>query len=428
MAPSPEPPRPLGRRWPLAMFVAAFLLYNLNLRTITAGDNYPTRYLPFAICGQGTLTLAPVLEAVSMDRANPYWVKTSVTGEPVSMYPVVLPVLLAPLYAPATAWLSWTGWAEHRLYVAAELMEKLLASALAAAGAAILLALLLRRTSPRDAVLLSAAYAFATNTWATSSQGLWQHTLGQLLLIAILGLFHTELSPGSAALTGLLAGLQVANRPFNVLLLAPILVARLWRSPRAWLPFGAGFLVGAGPFVAYNLHYFDHPGGFYAVLAKMRPVLYEGSVLEGLAGLLVSPSKGLLVFSPFLLFLVLRGWRRYAGSGSALDAALGIGLVMHLVFFAQTDFTAGSCYGPRFMVDALPALIWLLPSVLAPLGRWARAAFVAAMAWGIAVQAVGAFRYPMGGSDGRDPWDWRNPAFLVEAKAKAPPPRLAILP
>ncbi|MBP7676545.1 MAG: hypothetical protein KBB14_09500, partial [Thermoanaerobaculia bacterium] len=392
------------RRLVFAFFLVAFVVYNLNGRTISAGDNYPTRFLPFAMWGHGTVSLEPILEATSMDRARPYWIQSSVRGEPVSMYPIVLPVLLAPTYGPVVGWLSLRGWTERRIHDLAELMEKVLASGLTAAGAAALLALLLRRTRERDALLLASGYAFATNTWVTSSQGLWQHTLGQVLLIGILGLCQND-RRGRAfdVLLGLLVGLHAANRPFNVLAVAPFVATRSLRSPRSWPGLGLGLLAGAGPFVAYNVHYFGHPGGFYAVLAKARPVLLEQPLLEGFAGLLVSPSKGLFVFSPFLAFVAVRIWRRRAGPDGANDAAIGAGLLLHLILFSRTDFTAGACYGPRFMVDVIPAVVWLLPPALGSLGRAARTLFLIALAWGAGIQVIGAFRYPMGQSDLRDP-------------------------
>ncbi|MCL4810121.1 MAG: hypothetical protein KJ062_20365, partial [Thermoanaerobaculia bacterium] len=43
-----------------ALFLLAFVVYNANLRPISAGDCFPARFLPFSLWGRGSLTLDPV--------------------------------------------------------------------------------------------------------------------------------------------------------------------------------------------------------------------------------------------------------------------------------------------------------------------------------------------------------------------------------
>jgi hypothetical protein len=70
----------------------------------------------------------------------------------------------------------------------------------------------------------------------------------------------------------------------------------------------------------------------------------------------------------------------------------------------------------------LPALAWLLAPVLPRLHGAARVAFLAAVAWGVVVQAIGAFRYPSAGADSDRvlyasrtvPWRPGNAQFLLE--------------
>lgn len=98
---------------------------------------------------------------------------------------------------------------------------------------------------------------------------------------------------------------------------------------------------------------------------------------------------------------------------------------------------AGACYGPRYLTDMLPLLLWLLVPVVASLRGWGLRAFVVAVVAGIAIQEVGAFCYPRGRSDDRfyqpgldrtviapSVWSPRNAPFLVEARAGLAPPEL----
>ena len=101
----------------------------------------------------------------------------------ISLYPVVLPVLIAPLYLPAVGYLHLRGWTDGRLDHIARIMEKLSASLVAALSASLLYLLLRRRAAAPIALLLTLAYAFGTTTWVISSQALWQHGMAELLVV-----------------------------------------------------------------------------------------------------------------------------------------------------------------------------------------------------------------------------------------------------
>jgi len=92
------------------LFVLCFGVYNANLRLIASGDSLPARFIPFAVWQQGTVYLEPVLEATVAGYTEPYWIHPTVNGRPASLYPVVTPVVVAPLYAPAVLYLHGIRW------------------------------------------------------------------------------------------------------------------------------------------------------------------------------------------------------------------------------------------------------------------------------------------------------------------------------
>jgi hypothetical protein len=158
-----------------ALFVSVFLLFNANFRLIGYGDSYPARFIPFVVWSRGTLALASLADEVRMAHSDPYWVMRSRQGELISAYPIVTPLLATPLYYPAVKLLDARGWTYGRVQRWAEVMEKLSASFLTSAGVALLYLLVRRRAPPGDALLLTAAFAAGTGTWAICSQALWQH-------------------------------------------------------------------------------------------------------------------------------------------------------------------------------------------------------------------------------------------------------------
>ncbi|MEO8482272.1 MAG: hypothetical protein ABI634_08690, partial [Acidobacteriota bacterium] len=112
--------------------LVCFIVYNANFRSISAGDTYPARYLPFGILRYGSLSLDPILPLVRQGQpaAGSYWIQTGRNGRAVSLYPVVLPVLITPLYVPAALYLQSREWPEEATDRAAQIMEKVTASLL----------------------------------------------------------------------------------------------------------------------------------------------------------------------------------------------------------------------------------------------------------------------------------------------------------
>ena len=409
----------------LLLFLLALLVYNANLRVIASGDSRATRFVPLALLRSGTFALDDFRLHVKGFFQNAYWAE-EMDGHLVSMYPVVTPLLAAPLYIPAAIYLERRGWQDRPLAFAAALSEKLAASVLAAASVG-LLYLLLRRRAPRgDALLLTLAYAFGTNTWATSSQALWQHGASQLLLIAALLAATGERTAGRFAVCGVCCGLLAANRPLDALLAGAV---------AAWLALEvpdkrrlAAFVLPAAAvglaFALYNVAVFGQPLGGYPLL--IRDGFFDHSVLSGLAGLFFSPGKGLFVFSPVLLFLFARPFVAGPPEDRRLDLCLAAGSAALLFVLARADWRGGFCYGPRFLTDLLPVFFWLLVPVLARMGRGLRIAFVAALLLSLPQQVIGVLYYPFGKSDmvlaGKVENNWKveNAQFLLEWRNSPP--------
>jgi hypothetical protein len=133
------------------------------------------------------------------------------------------------------------------------------------------------------------------------------------------------------------------------------------------------------------------------------------------AGLLVSPGKGLFVFSPFLLLLLAAAPKRFhEASQKRLAVLLIAGLIFQLVVYGRVQWTGGFCFGPRFLSGLLPAMIWLIAPLVDSMRRPLRLGFIALIAVSIAVQAAGAFYYPSSGIDDlyrREPWTLWHPLY-----------------
>lgn len=438
----------LGGRWSarrelrvsLLIGLCCLLVYNANRRAISAGDCFPARYLPFAIWQYQSVLLDPIAPLTAQGRGDTaFWMMPVPGGHTISMYPVVLPVLIAPLYLPAVGYLHLRGWTDWRLDHVARVMEKLSASLVAALSASLLYLLLRRRAAAPVALLLTVAYAFGTTTWVVSSQALWQHGMAQLLVIGALLLLTGPCTAPRVLAAGLLCGLIAGNRPPDVILAAALGVYGLfWAGRRAAL-LAAAAALPMGLVLLYNLAAAGHFAGGYGRVGDAS--FFQHNLLSGLAGLLFSPTRGLFVFSPFLLFLGL-AWRRLPRADGVdgergLTLAISVGVILQVLLYAMTDWRTGISWGPRFLTDLLPLLMWMLVPVVASLRGLGRTCFLLAVGVAVAIEAIGAFWYT-GATDGaifavasgpdrmRAAWDWRNAPFIAPLRHGLAPAELML--
>lgn len=433
---------------PLLLGLFCFLVYNANLRQIGAGDTLPARYLPLILWHDGTLELDANARLVAHGHSMvPDWSRNQTAGadgkvnyfEPwaywmvrtrqnqlASLYPVVTPLLVAPLYFPALIWLNKHGWEQPQIDRVAVLMEKISASFLASV-ASVLMYLLLRRDGSRWSLPLALAFAFGTNTWMISSQALWQHGSGELLIALSLLLVVGPASSVRTALLGAVCVFMAANRPPDALIAGAIILFIAWSRRRSALWLLAGAALPLAALLYYNLHFIGNLAGGYGLAPHKEFVQLNFS---GIAGLLVSPARGLLVFSPFLVFVPVGLIQRFrAPSSRGLAVALSFAVAAQFLLYSQADWRAGVSWGPRWLTDLLPILVWMLAPfslVTGPVTRGLLSiTMTAAMAASVGVQTIGAFWYT-GTSDARifagNPasmsaaWNPRNVPFFSELR------------
>lgn len=416
----------------LVLGFASMLIYNSNLRAIPAADTYAARYLPLSILRNHTVALNPIVEAVAQGRHVPnkegepdaaWWIRYGHGGRLVSLYPIVLPVLIAPLYFPAALYLNANNWEPLLVDEVARIMEKLVASLLATASVMLLYFLIRRRADPKTATLLALTFAFGTTTWVISSQALWMHGLAELLVVATLLLLTGPCTNLRAATAGVLCALIPCTRQPDAILAAGLGLYGLWWARRMTPLFLAASALPLGLLLAYNLQFVGHVVGGYGSLSATRVSEFlNDNVLEGFAGLLFSPTRGLFVYSPFLLFIPFCLHLAMRDRSRGLTGLIACAAVLQVSFYAFGDWRQGASWGSRWLTDMLPILFWMLPPIVAALSFAGRIVFAAACCVAIAIEAIGAFWYkgasdaaifaPTGPNRMEAAWDIRNAPFI----------------
>ncbi len=382
------------------LFVGLNVVYHANLRPVDSGDALPASLVPFAIFIDHTITL---------DRFAPWlhshlWYAPKVIhqahGHYFSDFPMGAPLLVTPLYSP----IAFLGVGERdpgSLVMLARIAEKFSAAAVAALSAVLLLLLLKPIVAAPWAWVLTLVYALATETWSISSQALWQHGPGEL---AIIGCFYglerwssDRARNGWLWLCGLCVAASFVIRPTNIVLLPAVLVALI--IARATLTqhirLLAVPLLGGALLVIYNLYVFERPSGGYAV------AVLNGSVFPGLAGLFLSPGRGLLIYTPVALFAVC-AWLPSASAARRrhqlifMTAAIFV-MLEPLAISRSISWWGGYCWGPRMLTELAPPLIILIALGVTAMDRtWVRRAFAVLALYSVLIQVVGVFFYPKG--------------------------------
>jgi hypothetical protein len=419
---------PQGRRRTTALlFFGLLLVYSVNGREIGAVDTIGNMLLPVALLrGDGL-----VLDRFASTVRDHYWVKQH--GDAlVSRYPVLPALVALPLSWPQLALLDrvlprWTSdplvyWWWLRT------IAKNAAAVVGALTGVLLYRLLLQLGLAEVALLATLAAALGSNLWMVGSQAPWLHgTVALFLTLSLLLLVPAPAARWRLAAGGLAMAAAVCARPTSAVFALPLaLWALLALGRRAlWLLLPAG-AVGA-LLLAHNWTVFGNLTGGLGEIEAMGHAQHgvEGVVtrepLTSFAGTLLSPSRGLFVFSPWAL-LALAALPATAARIAAFPVLRSV--LLGLVPFAAVNgayavWWGGWSFGPRYWTEAMPLFGVLLGFALA----WARTrshawrwTFGMAIACSVALQGIGAFYYPS--SWNSDPvtvdlaherlWDWRD--------------------
>ncbi|MEN8161960.1 MAG: hypothetical protein ABFS41_17965 [Myxococcota bacterium] len=419
--------RPRHARRALWLFVGLLVVYSANGRDIGASDTVANQLLPVAVLrGDGL-----VLNRFAATQRGHYYVKEH-GDDLISRYPVLPAVMAVPATGLQMVVLDRLvpGWSRSPIgeywYIA--MMSKN-ASALLAALTGVLLYLLLLRVGLAD-VALGATFATAlgSNLWVVGSQAPWLHgTVAFFLVLSLLVLVPAPTVRWRLVVGGLAMAGAVCARPTSAVFALPLAVWALaaLRARGLWLVAPAGavglLLVGCNWAVFGNL-----TGGLGEIEALGHAKhAVEGSItqepLVSFAGTLVSPARGLFVYTPWVLLALLllpHTWRRTAAFGPLRAVLLGL-LPFYAVVGTYSVWWGGWSFGPRYWTEAMPLLGVLLGFALA----WARehsrawrAGLGAAVGVAIAIQGIGAFCYPSSWNESPGHidrhherlWDWRD--------------------
>jgi hypothetical protein len=351
-------------------------------------------------------------------------------------------LLAAPLVfvAEQIAWLGYSiDLATYLQNAVPQMLELAIASLFAAATIVLLFRIAREFLEMLPALALTFIFAFGTAAWSIASRALWRNGISMFILtLALYLIVLARNKPRLIQFVSLPLAFSFTVRGTNGLSVALITLYVLFQYRAYFWRYLVWALPVAVPFALYNLAVYQAPASpYYSVYQPLSAS--HSNLIEGALGNLISPSRGLLIFSPVLIL---------AAAGVAvklkqhtfekLDGVLMAIIVLH--WLVISDFAlwwGGWSYGPRFFADVLPYFFYLMIPAVAALTKltgarkWALAILVAVLA-GLSclVHYRGAnakevmsewHTWPIDlGNSSTRLWDWNDPQFLRGLKWGTP--------
>jgi hypothetical protein len=242
------------------------------------------------------------------------------------------------------------------------LPQRIIASVVVALTAVLVYALSVQSLSHPRALLVALLFAIGTSALSTASRALWQHGPSMLFLAgALVCLVKADTSSRWLAPAGVCLALGYVMRPTNsisVLLLSGYVLIT-FRRQSLWF-FGSALTI-ALPWMILNWVDFGHPLPPYYQLSRF-PMPGPMNFIQASLANLFSPSRGLIVFTPVVLFSIVGAISKYrAHAFTQLDWTIALIIVLHWILISGFYvWWAGHSYGPRYFSDVLPYLFYFL--------------------------------------------------------------------
>jgi hypothetical protein len=257
---------------------------------------------------------------------------------------------------------------------------------------------LIQLCRPQTAVFLTVAFAFGTALWSANSRSLYQHGAATLFIAAALAALLTRRSR-LVALSGFPLALAVLTRPTDVVIAGALALYVLRQHRRAFPGFAALAAIPAAFLGWYSWVYWGTPlalgqGQGLAGFTATEPAIAA-------IGLLISPNRGLLVFSPIFIFSIVYAIHlmRDRDTQPLLRYVIWSSAALVGLYALWGQWPGGHTYGYRFLIELVPGLTLLLaaawPRLIEP-RPYLRALFMVALLASIYVHGLGAEVSPCG--------------------------------
>lgn len=244
------------------------------------------------------------------------------------------------------------------------IVEYFIASFIAALCAALIFLIARRYININQALVITFVFAFCTSLWSVAGRALWMHgPLMLCLLITIYLLTKEEINVKNIITLGIILAFSFIIRPTGLIFFAGILLYLFLTNKKFAITYLlSGLSVFAFFFVLNYSVYGTIFSPYYQYYVNIVSEAGHPNFLQALAGNMFSPGKGLLIFSPILIFSAIGIYIKIkAKEFTKLDFSLLLIFVSYYVAISLvTKWWDTSSFGPRYISDVLPILIYFI--------------------------------------------------------------------
>ncbi len=300
----------------LLIFFSGILIYSfgwgifyfsgVNKLLIQSEDTVPAMFVPVAILREGTIYLDSYygmmvsryphpddkkylvgltpfyLKKVGVHYLSAFTLVPALLALPVYFFPVLLGINLN--------WLNLT------------ILAKISSAAVVSLSGVVLYVLAKKFIDEKKAFLLTLVYLFGTINFASISQALWQHeSLELFTIIGLLFLVRASNERKNLIWASISFGFAILSRPTALLafLILAFYVAKEYKF-KALINYFVPLVIPFSFFFLYNQLFYQsisNQGYASQILDSWKTPIYKGFL-----GLWLSPSKGILIYSPVFFF------------------------------------------------------------------------------------------------------------------------------
>ena len=362
----------------LAVFASLF-----TSRNMVSSDSAWSIYTAMSIIKEGNTDLDEYRDIIARSY-NAYAAET-VDAHLYNVYPLGASILAMPVVFVLDK-LS-PEFAETIKYVPPNTVELFVASLFMALTTVIIYRMSRLYLNWHWSLGLAFVFVFCTPVWSSVSRSLSQHVPSLLTLTCALYLILLARErPHLIQFAGLLLAFSYVARPTNSVAIILLTIYVFVQYRRYFLRYLLWALLVAVPFVAVNFSVYHAPLSHYYY--SYRGFALSGTFLEALLGNLISPSRGLLIFSPVLVFALVGLMSKIKQRQfETLDAfLLGIVLIHWGLISLWPIWWAGWSFGPRMFAEILPFLIfWMIYAVAALAHSTGYRRYVSICAWSVLI-------------------------------------------
>lgn len=396
----------------IILFFLLLLIYTSNFNLIRAkdGDSLTFRYLPYSIIREFNFDLDEFYEELL--ASFPWLIYEGPQGEKVPYYLIkvkghyfptdgigpailALPIFFIPIVIfklPPESWMIL-------------FLSKLVAGILIAFSSVFMYLSAKLLSNDKKAWIVTFIYALCSGMWSITSQVLYQQTGSEFFLAMSVyflarGLKESKFIPYS----GFALASAILMRPTNIIVM---LVITLYIFHKYRNIFGR-YILYALPVILFILayNYYNHGSiflfslmlynSFGALYKTGSPNMWSTPFLIGFLGMLISPSRGLFIYSPVFIFSFIGmviAWKENKNLLFRYFSIVVIGLI--IIHSKWYDWWGGWTFGCRMLNDAVPFLSLLLLPFMDYIDKKKTLVipFIVAIIFSFSVQIIGAFLY-----------------------------------